>query len=98
MFKTEWPLSGVVNERIVNIIIDRSFIDSDGTRWIIDFKSSRHEDDNLAPFLLQEKQRYLKQMHLYAQILKLFSPEPVKLGLYFPLLKGWIEWDAENSG
>ncbi|MEX2353429.1 MAG: UvrD-helicase domain-containing protein, partial [Gammaproteobacteria bacterium] len=39
----EYGLSGLYQNRLVNIIIDRTFIDNDGVRWIIDYKTSRHE-------------------------------------------------------
>ena len=92
--RTEWPLSAAVDGQNLNIVIDRSFVDHTGVRWIIDFKSSRHQDKNLDQFLEHEKQRYFQTMSNYARVVALLGPEPIKLGLYFPLLKAWIEWDS----
>jgi ATP-dependent helicase/nuclease subunit A len=95
--RTEWPLSAAIDNQNLNIIIDRSFVDETGARWIIDFKSSRHQDENLGQFLEHEKQRYFQTMNNYAKVVALTGPEPIKLGLYFPLLKAWIEWDGGNQ-
>jgi hypothetical protein len=35
---SEIALTGVLNGTVINSIIDRSFVDEQGTRWIIDFK------------------------------------------------------------
>ncbi len=92
--RCEWSLTGLVDGSLSNIIIDRSFIDQSGIRWIIDFKSSRHEGSDINWFLDNEKTRYQNQMNGYAKILGQLEQNKIKLGLYFPLLKGWCEWSA----
>jgi len=39
----EYPICGVIDSRVVSVRVDRTFVDSDGTRWIIDYKTSFHE-------------------------------------------------------
>ena len=90
--KSEWPLSGTVDGKIVHIIIDRSFTDPQGIRWIIDFKSSRHEGANPEAFLTREVDRHQNQLSQYAAIVTQLQPTEIKLGLYFPALQGWREW------
>ena len=90
--KTEWPLSARVDGKVVHVIIDRSFTDQNGTRWIIDFKSGRHTGGGLEEFLDQEQQRHQQQMSLYASVVGQLQPGEVRLGLYFPALRGWREW------
>jgi hypothetical protein len=46
-------------------------------------------------FLDREQQRYRGQLEKYAAVLKKLDPRPVRLGLYFPLLGGWREWEAK---
>lgn len=68
-----------------NSIIDRTFID-DGTRWIIDYKSSEPKaNQSLEAFARQETDHYREQLQRYR---KLFETEAltVKTALYFPLL------------
>ena len=61
-------------------------------RWIIDYKTSRHEGGQLEEFLDNEQIRYSEQMARYARLMSRWREEPIRLGLYFPLLSGWREW------
>jgi len=88
----EYALTGVYTGKVVNIRIDRTFVDQDGTRWIIDYKTSPHEGTDVDSFLDQQQERYKEQLEKYGALMKLHDDRPVKLGLYFPLLKGWREW------
>lgn len=90
--KNEFSISGMVDNRLTNAILDRTFIDKDGVRWIIDYKTSRHEEPNLDAFLNHEQERYKEQMEKYATLMKQLGEENIRLGLYFPLLQGWREW------
>jgi len=91
--KNEYTLSGIYQDKVVNIKIDRTFVDQDGTRWIIDYKTSRHEGKDVDAFLDQQQERYREQLEKYGALMKLHGNEAVKLGLYFPLLQGWREWE-----
>ena len=100
--KREWSLTAVVNKTISSIIIDRSFIDQYGIRWIVDFKSSHHKG-NIDNFIAQEKIRYQQQLEHYASVVGMLESRTtkdriIKLGIYFPLLKGWCEWSPPSSG
>ena len=50
-------------------VIDRTFIDENGVRWIIDYKTSEHEGADLENFLEQEKERYREQLERYARLM-----------------------------
>ncbi len=88
---SEWALTGLAAGRLGNIVIDRSFIDADGTRWVVDFKTSRHEGGALQAFLQQELQRYAAQLETYRSLARQIGPQPVRAGLYFPLLDAFRE-------
>lgn len=90
--RNEYAITGRYLNRVVNAVIDRTFIDNEGTRWIVDYKNSRHEGPDLDAFLDQERQRYTGQMVRYATLMRAMDARPIKLGLYFPLLQGWREW------
>jgi ATP-dependent exoDNAse (exonuclease V) beta subunit len=88
--ESELALSGIVDGVVIEGVIDRTFVDSDGTRWIVDFKTSTHEGSGLEKFLAQEVERYRPQLARYAQLMRLYKPDrPVKAALYFPLLRTW---------
>ena len=89
----EYRITTVQQGRPGNRIIDRTFIDDAGTRWIIDYKASRHSGGGLNEFLDREKERYESQLNDYAAIMKQLDDRPIKLALYFPLLQAWREWE-----
>lgn len=90
--ENEYAISGIVDNKLVNAILDRTFIDTKGVRWIIDYKTSRHEGKNRNGFLDHEQERYQDQLNKYAVLVNGLGKNEIKLGLYFPLLQGWREW------
>lgn len=89
--RSEYALTGVLDGRIVNVVLDRTFVDNDGVRWIVDYKTSTHEGSDRDAFLDRERSRYTAQLERYARLLAQKESRPVRLGLYFPLLRGWRE-------
>jgi ATP-dependent helicase/nuclease subunit A len=92
--RSEWALTQWRDGAFAHRVLDRTFVTADGTRWIIDFKLSRHEGGDVVGFLDQERERYRPQLEAYAAALRAFEARPIRLGLYFPLLAGWREWPA----
>ncbi len=88
----EYRLTAVIDGERRNLVIDRSFTDREGKRWIVDYKTSGHEGTGVDGFLDREQERYRAQLARYAEALA--HAEPAMLGLYFPLLAGWREWNA----
>ena len=89
---SELPLTGLLDGAWAHIVVDRTFVDSDGTRWIVDFKLSRHEGADRDAFLDSENERYRPQLERYARVVRGLDSRPIRMGLYFPLLRGWREW------
>lgn len=90
----ELALSGVVDKELVHCRLDRTFVD-DGVRWIIDYKTSRHDDDNKEQFLDDEMARYKSQLERYARLMQGIDSRPIMLGLYYPAFAGWRDWAFE---
>jgi len=84
--RSEWELSGVSGGALRSVVIDRSFIDAEGVRWVIDYKTSAHEGGGLDEFLDQELERYRAQLVTYRDLARRLGPQPVRAALYFPLL------------
>jgi ATP-dependent exoDNAse (exonuclease V) beta subunit len=88
----EWALSSKYDNHLSHHIIDRSFIDADGVRWIIDYKTAAHKGGGLDAFLAAEEKRHAPQLKRYAAIVKNMDPEhEIMTALYFPMLDAWKE-------
>jgi ATP-dependent exoDNAse (exonuclease V) beta subunit len=96
--ESELPLSMVVDGRVRRMVLDRTFVDAEGTRWIIDYKTGMHGGGAVDEFLDREQERYRMQLENYARAMQLLEERPVRLGLYFPLLDGWREWEYKVTG
>jgi len=90
----ELRVAGIVDGKLVDATIDRTFVDDQDVRWIIDYKTGQHEGGDLEAFLDNEKIRYQEQLERYARLLFQQEARHIRLGLYFPLLGGWREWPA----
>ena len=86
--RSEYRLRLACPDGVRLVVIDRTFVDEDGRRWIADYKTGEHEGAEPERFLDRELERYRDQLLGYASA---FPGERVALGLYFPLMKGWRE-------
>ncbi len=89
---SERALSALIDGVVYDVRIDRLFVDRDGVRWIVDFKSGTHLGGSAAEFVDREVERYRPQLETYARIVQSTEQRPIRLGLYFPLLRTWREW------
>ncbi len=88
----EHALSGHWKGEFIRVVLDRSFIDEEGIRWVIDYKTSEHLGGGVDMFLDREVERYRSQLERYGRLARRMGPQPVRLGLYFPLMRAWREW------
>lgn len=95
--QSEYALTSYTNNKFRQFIIDRTFIDTDGTRWIIDYKTGNHEGSDIENFLQSEQERYRPQLENYAYLISQMEQRPIRLGLYFPLFKAWKHWEFMQS-
>jgi ATP-dependent exoDNAse (exonuclease V) beta subunit len=94
---SELAISGVFDGQILEGVIDRTFLDESGQRWVVDFKTSTHEGGGLDAFLDEEVVRYRPQLARYAHLMRALRPdEPIRAALYFPMLKAWREVPLGN--
>jgi ATP-dependent exoDNAse (exonuclease V) beta subunit len=93
--RSEWALAGVDAGALVHRTLDRTFVDR-GVRWIVDFKTGRHEGGDVDAFLDAERDRYAPSLETYARLVRALDPRPIRLALYHPLVRGWREWDFDG--
>ena len=86
---TELELTGRVGAELVRMVIDRTFVDADGVRWIVDYKTVRLPESELA----QRAGHYRSQLERYARLFA-GQPEPLRLAVYFPLQGRLVELPA----
>ena len=89
---SEYPLIGMVDGRLRSVRVDRTFVDAEGVRWIIDFKTSEHAGGDLEGFLDAQREKYRGPMAVYRALFARLDPRPIRAGLYFPLFAGWREY------
>ena len=95
---SEYALSYVEKHRLRHVIIDRTFIDEKGNRWVIDYKTSSPQHESLENFLPKEKTLYQQQLETYADALYALDTQrdipaySIRFALYFPMIPAWIEW------
>ena len=91
--RSELTLTLRSGDVLEHIRLDRTFV-ADGERWIVDFKTSRHEGGDRTAFLDSEVERYRPQLDRYAAALAAIERCKVRVALYFPLLKELRTWPA----
>ncbi|MDH4182231.1 MAG: PD-(D/E)XK nuclease family protein, partial [Betaproteobacteria bacterium] len=85
--RSEWGIAGVDDGEVVHVVLDRTFV-ADGQRWVVDFKTGTHEGSDAAGFLDSEAERYREQLQRYGRLLAAMEQRPVRLALYYPLIRG----------
>jgi ATP-dependent exoDNAse (exonuclease V) beta subunit len=91
--RSELKLTLRAGAMLEHVRLDRTFV-AEGTRWIVDFKTSEHEGGGLSAFLDSEVERYAPQLERYALAVATNEARPVQLALYFPLLGELRAWPA----
>ena len=91
----EYALLIMVSGQVQRRIIDRSFIDEKGIRWVVDYKTAAANDGESAEdFIAREVTQYRGQLMQYKWYLNLLagdasSSPSIKTGLYFTSLGHW---------
>ncbi|MDF1645127.1 MAG: UvrD-helicase domain-containing protein [Pseudomonadales bacterium] len=92
--QTEYPITVQTSTGYKQYRVDRTFIDEQGTRWIIDYKSSQPssdtdnnlESESLEQFLRRQANHYQKQMQAYYEGFQKLEDRAIKLALYYPAI------------
>ncbi len=93
----ELSITTVIDHDIKSFVIDRTFVDTEGTRWIIDYKTTLQGETPLDQFLQIEQKKHAKQLLQYQQALHQIDNRPIRIGLYFPLIPAWFAYLPANQ-
>ncbi|NOR19800.1 MAG: DNA helicase UvrD, partial [Xanthomonadales bacterium] len=91
----EYAITAVFDKRPRALVLDRTFVEN-GTRWIIDYKTSSHGGGDLEGFLQNEAKRYREQLQRYKSSMAMTENLPIKTALYFPLLDRLYEVNGKD--
>lgn len=94
--QSEYEITYIKQGSRERYILDRTFIDEDNNRWIIDYKTTPLNNKPLAQFLQEEKQKHLDQLYAYHEAMQTLESRPIKLGLYFTAIPHWVEVGSGN--
>lgn len=90
----EYAVTTLIDDKVLHLVIDRSFIDSAGQRWIIDYKTATPQPQQTATdFLAEQEALYRPQLLRYAEAMQGLDTHPLRTALYFPVCKLWCEVD-----
>lgn len=87
----ELPLTSMDEQGVLNHIVDRTFVDEQGVRWIIDYKTSVCDSKNVKGFIEKQSQHYLPQLQRYGALFDKIEQCPQKWVLYFSYIDQWVE-------
>lgn len=89
--KSEFKMTVVTADKPELLIIDRTFVDENNVRWIIDYKTSVNSKEKLEEFLASEDKKYRQKMETYAEAFSYIENRRIRIGLYFPAIPAWRE-------
>ena len=91
--QNEYALSAFEGGMVKKSIIDRTFVDDDDVRWIVDYKSTPTKNKDLHAFATEQvATRHKPQLGRYGALMSQIDTRPIRLAVYFPLIKQLISW------
>lgn len=96
--QNEYPLACYQDGSVQTFRIDRTFVDQQGIRWVVDYKSTFTKQLQLDDFVDQQVQlRHRKQLQKYGKLISQIDERPIKLAVYFPLLNQLRSWEYQGE-
>jgi len=93
---SDTDFTGFDGDALVRVAPDRTFVDSSGSRWIIDYKSSRPESGQPhSNFIAAQRERHVARLRRYKRLLENLGPEPVRIAVYLTALPALVEFDTD---
>ena len=83
----EAPFTSVVDGELLHIVVDRTFVE-DGTRWIVDYKSTALADHDA---ITAQRQVHRPQLRRYAKVLGELDDLPIRTALFFTAIPLLVE-------
>ncbi|MEM7358000.1 MAG: UvrD-helicase domain-containing protein [Pseudomonadota bacterium] len=92
----EYELSCTEDGVVKTYRIDRTFVDENNTRWVVDYKTTTTRASDIDAFVDEQVQeRHRAQLERYGELMSQIDSRPVKLVVYFPMLARMRSWDYQ---
>ncbi|MEO0367490.1 MAG: UvrD-helicase domain-containing protein [Pseudomonadota bacterium] len=89
----ELALASAQGNGLQFVRLDRTFIDDENRRWIIDYKTTDTQRKDVEAFVAEQiHDRHQAQLERYAALMSEIDDREIQLGVYFPLLKVLKTW------
>ena len=96
--QNEYALSTFEDGVVKKSIIDRTFVDDDNVRWIVDYKSTPTKNKDLRAFAQEQVEtRHQKQLENYGNLMSEIDTRQIQLAVYFPLIKQLVSWPYKSK-
>ena len=84
----EFTLSAIEDGSVNKYRLDRTFVDDDGLRWIVDYKSTAHDNnDDVVEFVAEQvRSRHKQQLEKYGFLFSQVDARPIQLAVYLSLI------------
>ena len=95
---SEAPYTAYLDGELRDVVIDRTFVDDSGRRWIVDYKTAvpRHGQDE-SEFTQLQMHQHSSQLALYARVLSRTDDAlPVRMALYLTALPKLVEVETRE--
>lgn len=91
--ESEAPYTAYLDGKIRHVVIDRTFVDDTGRRWIVDYKTAVPKGgQDESEFTQLQLERHSGQLQLYARVLsQLDDVRPIRMALYLTALPKLVE-------
>ena len=91
----ELKMSRHHNGHTQQFIIDRTFVDQDNTRWIIDYKTSQQQpEQSESEFIQSQAEKYRSQLQNYRDLMTAAENRTVRLALLLTDIPALIEIES----
>jgi len=92
----EYPVTIMTGQTSHNMVIDLLLQESNGTTWVIDYKTGRPgPGEEVEAFITERKEYYSNTIRFYSQAVAALGYSNVRSALYFPLLARWVDYGEE---
>ena len=95
--KNEFEIAAFENGLVNKYRIDRTFIDHEDVRWIVDYKTTDTRAEDLDHFVEQQiAERHKAQLEKYGSLMSEIDAREIKLAVYFPMLAKLSSWNYQR--